>query len=790
MISIYLKTAWRSITKRTFYSVLNIAGLTLAIVCCTLIYLYNIYQLSFDTYHQNANNIYRVVYELHLEKTEYDKGSSVALYDALRAEKPKIDQAAFSISNQSFVVNIDGSPDKRFKEEKNVAFTNAEWFRLFTYRWISGNPSQLNEPNAAALTQKLANKYFGTANATGRTIAINGQHLKIAGVIADSPYNTDLKSELYLSLQSLKIVLPKVEPGFFTDWGYLNSTNSTFVSLPDPAQKQQIEQELARLTKQHLGDGAKYYSFKLLPLKEAHFDARYGGEIQKSLLLTLGIIGLLILAIASINYINIMIAGQARRSVEIGTRKVLGGSTWQLFMQFITESLLIAVIAVLIAGGIVLLCMPAINNLLFDAEPVHILSLKQMFLFLLLMLVIITAGTGVYPALVLSRISIFQALKNNLWSMNTGMSRKMLVVLQNVVAQTLIACTVIIVMQVNFLKNSDKGFDRKAVIMVPVGEVTDQQKEQVRNALAAMPGVESFSFCNNPPSSDSQRGSTVKFSDRDWEKWPVRFAIGDSAYARTFGLQFVAGRSVRASNAMPEYLINETMAKMLHVKSVDDILGKTLLPGDVKGVIVGIVKDFNVRSLIEPIEPSVILEQREVQTNVAIKLSGTQTESTLNNLRTSYNRIIPDQVFSYQFIDEKIAGLYKTQNLQQKLISGAAVIAIVISSMGLLGLISLITIQRTKEIGIRKVLGASVGNIITMLSREFLVLVSLSFVVASPIAWLCMHSWLNGFAYRITIPWWIFALSGVSAVLIALITVGFQSVKAALANPVQSLRSE
>jgi putative ABC transport system permease protein len=790
MINIYLKTAWRSITKRTFYSALNIAGLALAVFCCTLIYLYNSYQLSFDTYHKNANNIFRVVYELHLEKTEYDKGSSVALYNALRVEKLKIKQAAFSINSQSFVVDVDGSPGKRFKEEKNVAFTNAEWFKLFTYHWLSGGPSQLEEPNTVVITQKQANKYFGTADVTGRTIAINGQHLKIAGVIADSPYNTDLKSDVYLSFLSLKTILPKVEPGFFTDWGYLNSTNSTFVSLADPAQKQSVEQELARLTRQHLGDGAKYYAFKLLPLKDAHFDARYGGKIQKSLLLTLGIIGLLILAIASINYINIMIAGQARRSVEIGTRKVLGGSTVQLFMQFITESLLIGVIAVISAGGVVLLCLPAFNNLLFDTEPVHILSFKQLFLFLLLMLVTVTIGTGIYPALVLSRVSVFQALKNNLWNVKAGLSRKVLVILQNVVAQTLIACTIIIVMQVNFLKNTDKGFNRKAVVMVPVGNITDSQKEQLRNTLAAMPGVQSFSFCNNPPSSDSKRGSTIKFSDRDWEKWPVRFAIGDSAYVRTFGLQLIAGRNVRANKAMSEYLINETMAKMLRMKSVNDVLGKTLLPGDVKGVIVGIVKDFNVRSLMEPIEPSVILEQKEVQTNVAIKLSGMHTENTLNNLRSSYARIFPEQVFSYQFIDEEIAGLYKTQNLQQKLISGAAVIAIIISSMGLLGLISLITIQRTKEIGIRKVLGASITHITTMLSVEFLVLVIVSFVVAAPMAWLAMHYWLNGFAYRITIQWWIFALAGVTAVLIAVITVSFQAVKAAIANPVESLRSE
>jgi putative ABC transport system permease protein len=478
MMNIYLKTAWRSITKRTFYSLLNIVGLALAVVCCTLIYLYNSYQLSFDIYHKKANNIFRVVYELHLEKTEYDKGSSVALYDALRTNNPQIKQAAFSINSQSFVVDVDGSPGKRFKEEKNVAFTNTEWFNLFSYQWLSGSPSQLNEPNTVVITQKQANKYFGTIDVVGRTISINGQHLTIVGVLADSPYNTDLKSDLYLSFLSLKTLLPKVEPGFFTDWGYLNSTNDTFVLLANAAQKQSVEIELARLTKQHLGDAARYYVFKLLPLNDVHFDARYGGKIQKSLLVTLGGIGLLILVIASINYINIMIAGQARRSVEIGTRKVLGGSSRQLFMQFIAESLLLGVIAMVIAIGVILLCLSTINNLLFDAEPVHILSIQELILFLLMMLVVITASTGVYPALVLSRINVSQALKKNLWNIRTGVSQKVLVVLQNVVAQTLVACTVIIVMQVNFLKNTDKGFDRKAVIMVPVGNITDSQKEQ------------------------------------------------------------------------------------------------------------------------------------------------------------------------------------------------------------------------------------------------------------------------------------------------------------------------
>jgi putative ABC transport system permease protein len=406
------------------------------------------------------------------------------------------------------------------------------------------------------------------------------------------------------------------------------------------------------------------------------------------------------------------------------------------------------------------------------------------------MLFLITAGTGIYPALMMSRLNVYQALKNNSWNIRTGISRKVLIILQNQVAQTLMACTIIIVMQVVFLKNTDKGFDRKFVVMVPVGNVSASQKEQLRAAMAAMPQIQSFSFCNNPPSSDSQRGATVKFSDRDWEKWPVLFAIGDSAYCRTFGIQLIAGRNVRASTPVPEYLINETMAKMLHVKSFNDILGKNLTPGDVKGPVVGIVKDFNVRSLSEPIQPTVLLAQNDLQTNLAIKLSGNQTAGTLNKLQKEYSRILPDQVFSYQFVDDEIAGLYKTQNLQKKLLLGAAAIAIIISSLGLLGLISLTTVQRTKEIGIRKVLGATVTNITAMLSKELLLLVCIAFIISTPVAYWIMDRWLEGFAFRISIQWWVFALVGVTAVLIAIITVSFQSIKAASANPANSLRNE
>jgi putative ABC transport system permease protein len=791
MIKNNLKLAWRSITKRKFYSILNISGLVLAIGCGILIYLYTAYQLSFDNYHKHPENIFRVVYDLHFEKTEYNKGGSFAAYDALRTSAPLIKQAAIAVNNQSFVVNINGDVVKRFKEEKNIEFTNSAWFNMFTYKWLAGSSTQLDEPNTAALTQSQAKKYFGAADPIGKTLGISGQQVRVVGLLADGPYNTDLKSDIYISLSSIKTLIPKTEPAFFTDWGYLMTTNSVFVSLNTPSQKKAAEQLLEQLTRKHLGDsGARYYTFSLLPLADMHFDMRYAGKVQKPLLTTLAIIGLLIVLIAGINYINLVIAGQTRRSIEIGTRKVLGGSTMQLFGQFMVESLLNVMIAVFIAVIGIVLLLPTVNNLLFEGNPVHILSYAQLGLFLVIVLVMVTLGTGIYPAILLSRASIFHALRNNVLNLQAGISRRGLVLLQNIVAQVLIICTIVIVMQVRFLKHTDTGFDRRFVVMVPVGDVSQNQKDLLRQRLQSIPGVQSLSFCSKGPSSDSQRGATVKFADGNWEKWPARFAIGDTAYMHTFGLQLVAGRNARGNSATPEYVVNQTMVKMLHLKNDSEILGKELIPGDNKGIIVGVVKDFNVRSLLEPIEPSVILENKFLQQNIAIKLSGNQSLGALEAIQKEYLRTFPGQVFSYHFMDDEIAQLYKTQSLHQKLIWMGAFIAIFISSLGLLGLISIITLHRTKEIGIRKVLGASVAQVGVLVSKDFIVIVLMAMFISSPLAWWLMHKWLQGFAYRIEVQWWIFALADALAILIALITVSLQSIKAALANPVDSLRNE
>lgn len=792
MFKTYIKIAWRNILNRKFYTFLNISGLALAISCCIFIYLYSSYNLSFDRYHKYADRTFRLVNQLNFDKTEYSPGTSYAEYQFLKTNSPQVQQAAFLLRDQSFIVNTTGGDPKRFKEDNSVSFADGDWFKIFTYKWLTGSPDQLNDAGNAVLSQKKARQYFGDADPIGKVILFDGHPVKVSGLIADTPYNTDLKSDIYISFKSLFEVSPgyAADKSFKKDWGNLGTRYTGFVVLKNASDQAVVEQQLAAMKKKLFGTDEKIFGFTLLPLKDNHFDTRYLGVIQKSLLWNLAIIGLLIITIAVINYINIVVAQQTRRGVEIGTRKVLGGSVGQIFMQFIVESLVTSVIAVCIAVLLVAALLPMANSWLFTDAPIHVVSTLSLAGYVLLVLLAITIGTGLYPAFLLSRVSIQQALKNNLLNLPAGVGRKVLVVFQNTVTQGLIVCTIIVIMQVYFLKNTDLGFDRNLVITIPTGLTNTSQQYQLRQSLKQMPGVQSVSFCLNSPSTNSQRGATIQYDTHDWEKWPARFALGDSAYARTFGLQIISGRNIRHRQPVPEFLINKTMADMLTTKYKGSVLGKKLLAGDSKGVIVGVVKDFSINSLVGHIEPSIMLEDSLQQRVMAVKLSRSNTATTINNLQKVYRTVLPDQVFSYQFIDEQIARLYQKESIQQKLIWVGAIIAIIISSLGLLGLVSLVALQRTKEIGIRKILGASVTQICLMLSNDFVWMVGLAFVIATPISLWIMHSWLQSYAYHIQIRWWMFASAGVAALAVALISVGFQAVKAAVANPVKSLRSE
>jgi len=483
-----------------------------------------------------------------------------------------------------------------------------------------------------------------------------------------------------------------------------------------------------------------------------------------------------------------------KRAKEIGTRKVLGSSPRAIFLQFISETSYIVFFAALLSFAMVIATLPVLNNWLQTQLSFNLFTNYRLVGFTVAIAVVIILAAGSYPALILSRFKPVDALKNQLdgQTKSAGVTRKGLIVIQNVIAQVLIISTILITMQVRYLKTANLGFDKEAVLMLPIPDHDTTKTDYLRNRLMAHPAIKNVSFCYRAPSSTSGKGGSIKYDNRDWEKFVGWTIVGDANYVKTFGMPLVAGRNINDDRDAREYLINETMMRKLGVNNPQQIIGKRFTAGDLTGkagTIVGVLKDFHAQSLYVPIAPEYIASFRSYYQYAGVKIRSGDPLSVIDQIKKEWQSVYPDNVFEYKFLDQQVADFYQKEDLLNKLISTSAAIAIIISCLGLLGLISLLTLQRTKEIGIRKVLGASVVHLTGLLSADFLKLVLLAVIVASPIAWLVMGKYLQSFAFRIEMKWWVFALTGIMALLIAFITVSFQSVKAAMSNPVETLRS-
>jgi putative ABC transport system permease protein len=793
----YFKSALRSLIKRKYYSSLNILGLSLSILCCIFLYLFIRFHLGFDRYHKNAALTYRLVNEIYFEKTAYIRGASMGMYRELLSVNPDIMGAGVMVKDYTFTIGVknQNAAENLFKEDKDVALVSPNWFGMFNYIFIAGSAEELAYPNTAVITKRQASKYFGNLNPVGRTMLFpNNTPIKIVGLISDEPYNSDLRSEIFISLPSFKNLFPNKEERYFTDWAWIDTHISLFLTLNNSKSRIRVEAEINKLAEAHLGDNAKYYHFFLQPLKDIHFESNYGGAIQKPLLVTLMIIGICILAIGSFNYINFSITQQAGRMLELGARKLLGATAWNLFIQLITETFLTVSVAIVIAAFIFTLSFPAVNHSLFAQSPLYAPTLISSIQFLIILALSLTIMSGIYPAMVLSGGSVIKDLKKITGSRKTGILRQSLLIAQNSISCILIICTIVMVMQVQFLKHTQIGFNSSAVIMIPLPDTSGVKINLISNRLGTIPGITSYSFCHFSPSSENDWGGSVKFGDRaEWEKWQGKTEVGDAAYVKTFNLEMIAGRNLRRAGKSPEFLINQSMLGKSGFKNPDEALGKQLIVGefgDEKGTIVGVVKDFNSQSLLVPIEPVVITDQKEKYSSIAIRLTGQDMQTVIGNIQREWKEAFVNDVFEYHFADDQIAVLYLKQDLQHKLIWIAATIAVIISSLGLIGLVSLITVQRTKEIGIRKVLGASVAGIVQLISKDFLKLLLIAIAVSIPLAWSIMNDWIQGFAYHVNISWWVFALASSFSLMIALIAVCLQVIKAATANPVNSLRTE
>ncbi len=816
----YFKTAFRSLIRNRNYTIINVAGMAVGIAVCMMIFIIIQFHTSFDGFHSKKDRIYRVLTEYHhadAANIPYGKNVPFPLPTGLKTAFPQLEQVApvYSSHNDQFqVFDANGNPVKNFKEQSGVFYTNPSFFNIFDFPLLAGSYASLKDPNNVLLTKEIAETYFGDwKRAMGKTIKLTGSYrigaglfqfppigLKVSGILATIPANTDFQLKLVIAWGT-DFTGDKIYGFQQPDWNQSAPDFGCYVLLPPNISANNFNQQLRTYARKRAPIDNKD-SYIIQPLSAVHFDTETGDYSNKTisheLLKVLWLIAAFILLIACVNFINLSTAQAVNRAKEVGVRKVLGSNKSQLQIQFLAETFLIVTSAVMLAVAITLLALPSVNQLLALSLSFNILANPAIILFLLTVTIVVTALAGFYPAVVLSRFSPVNALKSKLTA-NTakGISlRRGLVVFQFIIAQALIIGTLIIVKQMNYFMNQPLGFDKDAIVNVPFRPDSTGSKltDYLRQQLLSVNGVQAVSFSSNTPvEDDNDMWTTFKFDHAIKEAdFQAITKFADNEYVPAYKLQLVAGRNLQPSNMTREFLVNESFVKSLGLKKPQDILNKEISMWDdrIKCPVVGVLKDFNDRSLRQSVAPLLITTNITMYRQAAIKLATTNMSSTMQSVKKIWQQTFPDYVYEYKFLDNKIDNFYKQENQLSQLYKIFAAIAIFLSCLGLYGLASFMAVQRIKEIGIRKVLGATAGNIVYLFSKEFIILIAIAFAIATPLAWYYMHQWLQDYAYRIKISWWLFAAGGLVAIIIALASISFQAIKAAVANPVKSLRTE
>ena len=800
MLNNQLKTAYRQLVRHRSYTIINIAGLAAGIAVCLLIFVFIRFETSYDNFHTRKDRIYRVMTEYHHPDGVFD-GQAVPgpLPTVLRHDFPELEKMAgvyFSPNMQILVMGRSGEVEKKFREASGVFSVEPAFFDIFNFPWLEGNPATaLANPNSAVLSKETAEKYFGDwKKAVGRSIRVDRFLLTVTGILATVPANTDFQ---------LKVVTPYSLTQFqnSTDWMSTDQNHACYILLPPNMTAASLDAPLRAFSKKYRPADDKD-ELTLGPLSAVHtYDAHAGNfsglTVRPEVIRALWLIGAFILLIACVNFINLSTAGAVNRAREVGVRKVLGSNRRQLQRQFLLETLLVVAGAVVLAIGLAELALPAVARIVNRPLSGALLSQPAVVLFLPALTIIVTLLAGSYPSMILSRFNPSEALRSKLTARGTkGISlRRTLVVLQFVIAQALIIGTLIMIRQMDFFRNGPMGFDKEAIVSVefPTDSIALSKLDYVRNRLAALKDVRKISFNSRGPADQDNNWSTVKFDHAAKEtNWFAIAKFADSNYISTYGIPLVAGTNFRANDSIAEFLVTEAFVRALGFAHPQDALNKeiNMWDGYFKGPVVGVMKDFHATSLKDGIIPVIITKFKRIYRNAGLKLSGEGISATLAAVEKIWNEVFPDFVFEYQFLDQRIAEFYKQERQLSQLYKFFAAIAIFLSCLGLYGLASFMATQRIKEIGIRKVLGASTQGIVVLFSREFVALIGIAYLIAAPLAGWYMYSWLQDFTNRVTMSWWIFAAGGLISVLIALVTVSLRAVRAAGANPAKALKTE
>lgn len=780
MLKNYLKIAFRTLLRNKMLSSINIFGLALGITFSSLIYFWVSNELSYDKLH--SEQTYRVMMNTHQGEISTSELTPGPLAETLKNEVPEIAHSTKTTWDMGMLLK---HGDVSLKETGRYA--SEDFFSIFSFSLIKGDPKQvLNDPSSIVISKSLASRLFPNENPLGNTININNEKdFIISGIMEDIPSSSSFHFDFVLPQASFE-----KNKEWLSEWS--NNSLRTFVKIHPQASKEVVEAKIRNIV--YKNNPQLKTELFLQPVHDIHLYSDYkdgkqaGGRIEYVRLFS--IIAVFILLIACINFINLATARSAKRSKEVGIRKVIGAGKGNLIGQFMGEAILISSFALAASIVVLYLILPHFNN--FTGSVITIDFFEPATLLLFLFLVIITSTlSGVYPSLYLSSLKPTKTLKGIFkQGRSSFFLRQSLVVFQFATAILLITGTLVVYFQIDYIKNKNIGLNRENVIVIPIegelGNHLDAYKEQA----LGISGVKSMTIAFPSP-------LDVNFTtgDVEWAEKPpgdlLSFSILATGYdfTKTLGVEITEGRdfSEKFKSDSTAVIINETAVKVMDLK---DPIGKTITVWEQDVTIIGVIKDFHNKSLYEPIRPQVIINYPSYAESILIKTEAEKSSEVIAALQEINEKINPEHPFQYDFLDETFNNRYKSEMMIGKLAGVLTAIAIIISCMGLFGLSAFTAEQRTKEIGIRKTLGASISNIITLLSKDFIKLVMLSLAIATPLAAYIMQDWLAGFAYKINLDWWVFILAGASAIIIALLTVSFQSIKTALINPADSLRSE
>jgi ABC-type antimicrobial peptide transport system permease subunit len=814
------KITFRHLWRKKLFTALNVLGLAIGISACWVIYSVVSYEFSFEKDLPNKENIYRLVSAYEFDgKESYSGGVSKPVYQGIREQVTGVDRVVpvFEQFMKSVEIPNGGATAKVFEFDgrQNIVATDSSYFEIVPYTWLAGNATHaLNSPDQVVLTKRRAEKYFGSLapeEIIGKTLSYIGYsdtlHKTVSGIVQNLNYSTEFSAQEFFFLAPNAYSLSSWTNTSGDDKAYIQMVgNSSPAAVLDQINElanqkyKELEQELDR----SLPNRRK---LELLPLTESHFSTHINEYLvhkaSKPILYGLIGTGVFLLLLACINFINMTTAQIPQRSKEIGVRKTLGGSRGSLAKQLFAETFFIASFALFLAFFMTKLAFKLLADIIPE-ESLEYMDNTNALLFLLGLILLITFLAGSYPAWLVARLQPVTILRATtiLTVGNTRVSlRKGLIIFQFVIAQLFIVCALISGAQLRYTLKKNMGFERDAVVLVDVhwkllmnktyeGKIFTLAEELKRES-----GISMISL-GRAPMSESRASYAYEYADGDLQD-PIRHQVIikeiDTNYIHLYEMELLAGRNLHASDTLKEYVINEAAVKAFSFASPQDAIGKLIGERGKKLPIVGVVKDFHLENFYSNIEPAALYSDKRGLSTLNIKLNTNDParwQETLKTIEQKWYTIYPPETFEYKFYDETIEAMYKQERSLSKLVNLATTIAIIISCLGLFGLATLTAYQRVKEIGVRKVLGSSVMGIVQLLSKDFVKLVLIAILIASPIAWWAMNKWLQDFAYRINIKWWMFALAGGMSVVIALLTVSFQSVKAAIANPVDSLRDE